>query len=323
MRSVHPPSGHEPGGGSTKTSSWVWILAALGAHTGWGAYPVLARYLQTVSHLPSMSLLTLGYLCVLPLLAVVVLPRMDRRFLRLRLLWLFAAIVVLRAITNLLASRYTLAIYVQLVTLMTPFVVALLSRALLREPIPPYTGRAITLSSVGALLMMSGNIGQAGVHLALTPTDSLGIALAFVSTFSLAVYMIIVRRTVLDDVPDQAILLVQVVTLLGTSALLSFLLGEDWSRWRIIGPTDWLVFGVFSLGVLLVANMSQIKALQHLSAPLVSSLLAWRLVSALLIAALLLGERLTSPWQGIGAVMVLVTITWYLWRLRGSHEEVL
>jgi drug/metabolite transporter (DMT)-like permease len=284
---------------------------------------VLARYLQTVSHLPSMSLLTLGYLFVLPVLVVVVLPRLDRSVLRLRLLWLFAAIVVLRGITNLLAARYTLAIYVQLVTLMTPFVVALLSRTLLREPIPPYTGRAVTLSSVGALLMMSGNVGRAGVQLALTPTDWIGIALASISTFSLAVYMIIVRRTVLDDVPGQAILFVQVVTLLGISALLSFLLGENWSHWRAIGPTDWLVFGAFSLGVLLGANMSQIKALQHLSAPLVSSLLAWRLVSALFVAALLLGERLTSPWQGLGAVMVLVTITWYLRRQRGEQEEVL
>jgi len=83
------------------------MLVALGAHTGWGAYPVFVRYLQTVSHLPSMSLLTAGYLLVLPVLAVVVLPRVDRSILRLRLLWLFAVIVVVRGITNLLAARYS------------------------------------------------------------------------------------------------------------------------------------------------------------------------------------------------------------------------
>jgi drug/metabolite transporter (DMT)-like permease len=279
---------------------------------------VLVRYLQTVSHLPSMSLLTLGYLLVLPVLAVVVLPHVDRRFLRLRVLWLFAVIVVLRGITNLLAARFTLAIYVQLITLMTPFLVALLNTIFLREPIPPYTGRAIMLSSVGALLMMSGNMGRTGMQLALTPSDWIGIALASISTFFLAMYMIVVRRTVLDDVPGQAVLFVQVVTLLGTSALLSFLLGEDWSRWRVIGPNDWLIFGTYSLGVLLGANTSQISALRHLGAPLVSSLLAWRLVSALLVAALLLGERLTSHWQVVGALIVLVTITWYLWRQRGE-----
>jgi drug/metabolite transporter (DMT)-like permease len=278
----------------------------------------LIRYLQTVSHLPSMSLLTLGYLLVLPVVAVTLLPRIDRRVLGLRVLWLFAVTTVLRAVTNMLAARFTLAIYVQLITLMTPFVVALLSRTLLREPIPPYTGRAITLSSVGALLMMSGKVGRAGMQLALTPTDWIGIALAFVSTFFLATYMIIVRRTVLDDVPSQAVLFVQVVTLLATSALLSFLLGEDWSRWRAIGPTDWLIFGVYSLGILLGASTSQINALRHLGAPLVSSLLAWRLVSALSVAALLLGERLTSPRQALGALIVLVTVTWYLWRQPGE-----
>jgi drug/metabolite transporter (DMT)-like permease len=301
-----------------ETSPWAWTLVALGAHTGWGAYPVLTRYLQTVSHLPSMSLLVLGYLLVLPVLVVVLLPRMDRRVLRSRVLWLFAVIVVLRAITNLLAARFTLAIYVQLITLMTPFIVALLSATFLREPIPPYTGRAIILSSVGALLMMSSNVGQAGVQLTLTPTDGLGIALASISAFFLAMYMIIVRRTIQHDVPGGAVFIVQAVTLVGITGLLSFLLREDWSHWRAIGPADWLVFGAFSLGALLGANMSQISALRHLGAPLVSSLMAWRLVSTLFVAALLLGERLTSNWQVVGALMVLVTITWYLWRQRGE-----
>ena len=41
-------------------NAWPWIFAALAAHTGWGAYPVFGRYLQTVTLLPSMSLLALG-----------------------------------------------------------------------------------------------------------------------------------------------------------------------------------------------------------------------------------------------------------------------
>ena len=34
-------------------SNWFWLAATLMAQTGWGAYPVMARYLQTVSDLPS------------------------------------------------------------------------------------------------------------------------------------------------------------------------------------------------------------------------------------------------------------------------------
>jgi drug/metabolite transporter (DMT)-like permease len=77
-----------------------------------------------------------------------------------------------------------------------------------------------------------------------------------------------------------------------------------------------LIFAAFSLGVLFGANTGQVGALQHLGAPMVSSLLAWRLVSALIFAALLLDERLTSLWQLLGALLVLITVTWYLHRQR-------
>jgi type VI protein secretion system component VasK len=51
-----------------------------------------------------------------------------------------------------------------------------------------------------------------------------------------------------------------------------------------------------------------------LGAPLVSSVMAWRLIATLALAAILLGERLDSWWQALGAVMVMITITGYLWR---------
>jgi len=162
--------------------------------------------------------------------------------------------------------------------------------------------------------MMSGDVGRAGLQLRLTRADVLGIALACVSTVVLALYMIVVRRTAQDDVSGEAVFVTQVVALASVTLLLSFLLSEDWDRWGVLGLADWLVFAVFSLGVLLGANVTQIGALRHLGAPLVSTLMAWRLVSALVIAALLLGERLTSPSQVFGAVIVLVTITWYLSR---------
>ena len=52
----------------------------------------------------------------------------------------------------------------------------------------------------------------------------------------------------------------------------------------------------------------QILALKHLSASSVSNLTPWRLVSALAGSALLLGERLTSAWQVLGALIVLVGV---------------
>lgn len=302
-------------------SSWAWILAALAAHTAWGAYPVLARYLQIVSHLPSMALLAAGSLTALAVLVVFVRPSLDWRIFRSRLMWLFVVVIITRAITNLLAARFTLAIYVQLITLMTPFLVALLSATLLRDRIPPYTGRAITIALVGAVLMMSGDISEPGTPLALGPSDWLGIGLAFASTFALALYMILIRRGVHHQIRGETMFLVQMLAIAAFSLPVSFLVGSDWTQFGRLSVGDWLIYALFSLGVLFGANMGQIGALRHLGAPMVSSLMAWRLVSALVVALLLLDERLTSVWQVLGALIVLVTISWYLWQQRRIAPE--
>lgn len=298
------------------TASWAWMGVALLAHTGWGLYPVLARYLQTVSDLPSMALLGLGNLIAVLIYAPFVVGRLNLRFLRSPVIWGFALVVVLRAITNLLAARFTLAIYVQLITLMTPLLVALLSAGLFREKLPPYTWPAIGLSILGSLLMMSGDIGGHGLALSLGGGDLLGIGMAFVSALCLSLYMILVPRTVKEAVPGEGVLLVQLVTLSVVTGTISLLIGEDLGRFAAIGPSDWLAFAAFVTLVLLGANLGQIAALRHLGAPLVSSTMAWRLLATLALAALLLGERLTSLWQVVGAAIVLVTITAYLRRQR-------
>jgi drug/metabolite transporter (DMT)-like permease len=291
------------------------MFVALLAHTGWGAYPVLARYLQTVSVLPSMALLGLGNLFALLIFAPFVWRRVDARFLRSPVIWGFALVVVLRAITNLLAARFTLAIYVQLITLMTPLLVALLSAGLFRERLPAFTLPAIALSIGGTVLMMSGDLGVT-TGVALTASDWLGIGMALASALCLAVYMILVPRTVKSAVPGETVLLVQLAGLTITTTIISVLIGEDWGRFTEIGASDWLVFAAFTLFVLLGANLGQIASLRHLGAPLVSSTMAWRLIATLALAALLLGERLQSLWQVLGAVIVLATITAYLWRQR-------
>lgn len=297
-----------------RAGQWPWITAALIAHTSWGAYPVLGRYLQTVSRIPSLSLLAMGNLGPLVFLLIFFRHKLSRDLFKSRLLWLFAVIVVARSITNMLAAKYTLSIYVQLITQTTPFLVVLLSATLFHEPIPRFTGWAIMLCLGGALLMMSGDIGQLGGGNG--RTDWLGLLLAMGSSLSLAFYMLVVRRTHEDkSVSSEGVLVVQMVAIVGFNGTVSLLVGEDWSRWLAIGSYDWLMFALLTVGVFLVANLGQIVALRHIGAPLVSSVIAWRLVSALVLASLVLGERLTSVWQGVGAAVVLVTITWYL-----SHQ---
>lgn len=294
---------------------WGWYAVALAAHTGWGIYPVLGRYLQTVSGLPSMSVLVLGGLPLTFWLCFVILPRHGWRIYATPVLWVFGAVTVLRSITNILSQRHTLAIYVQLIGLLTPFLVVLLNRVVLKERAPRFTLPALSLITLGALLMMS-NIDATGVTIALTQTDWIGITLALASSLFLALYMILVRRTAHTAASGSAVLAFQTVLIQLSAFGLSLLWGEEWGRWLTISAQDWGVFVVYSLFVVVVANGLQIAAIRHLGAPMVSSLMGWRLVATLSMGMLLLGERLTSFWQGAGMLLVLGAITWYLSRQR-------
>jgi drug/metabolite transporter (DMT)-like permease len=208
-----------------------------------------------------------------------------------------------------------------LIALLTPFIVVLLSRAFFHDRIPRYTFPAIAFSTLGALLMMSSSVSASGIQFAFTPLDWLGIGLALGSSISLAIYMIIVRRTASHNIPGDAVFIFQSVVIFFMALLISLLIGEDWGRWRAIGRSDWMVVLAYIVLVIFGANGLQIAALRHLGAPTVSTLMPWRLISALIVGYLLLGEQLRSVWQVAGALLVLVTITWYLWRQRPSQAR--
>jgi drug/metabolite transporter (DMT)-like permease len=298
-------------------AAWHWLLLALASQMGWGAYPVLLRYLQTVSNIPGLSLLAVGNLLVLLFVLAVRWRQIEWHIFRMPLLWLFGGLVVLRGVTNLLATRYTLAIYAQLIYLMTPFIVALLSRLVLREQLPRHTFKALSLCLFGALLMMMGDLGDVARETAVSRNDLLGIILAISSSIFLALYMIVTRRTAKHQASGESLIIVHLTSLFLFTAVASIIFGEDLQQWNQLQLKDWLAFGLFAFGVLLGANLAQIRSIQQLGAPLVSSMMASRLISTLLFAGLLLNERLSSGWQLLGGIIVFITLTWYL-RQRNS-----
>lgn len=296
-------------------SSWEWMWLALISHTAWGIYPVLARYLQKVSGLPSMALLTIANLASLLLIAVVVIRRGELRTLAALVIWGVAVLAMIRSVTNVVSTRYAPASYVQLANLLTPFLVVGLGAAVYREPIPPRTGIALGLSLIGALAMLSGSMSVGTLQFALQGSEWLGVGLAMVSSLSLALYMLAVRSTAQSRASAEATFAVQLIVITTSTAVLSGIFQEDWSHWLSIGSGDWAVFVAFTL-VVLGANMTQINAIRRLGAPLVSSLQAWRLVATLLGSGLILSEWLSTPIQLLGAVIVVSTVSWYLWSQR-------
>jgi drug/metabolite transporter (DMT)-like permease len=277
-------------------------------------YPVLGRYLQTVSGLPTFGILAFGNLIILVLIGPMLLKQTRRETLKQPIVWLFTVFVVLRALTNIAAPRYTLSIYVQLITQMTPFIVILLSTLVFREKLPRFTIPAITLSLIGAVLMVGTEFNA--VTNDPTRNDLLGVGLSVASALFLGTYMVLIRRTVKYQITGETLLLMQLLALVVVGSAVSALFGENWVVFTQISLKDWGLFLFFTFAVFLGANLGQIQSIRHLGAPFASSLMASRLVSALLFGALLLNERLESVWQVIGAGIVLVTITWYLWQQR-------
>jgi drug/metabolite transporter (DMT)-like permease len=289
---------------------------------GWGAYPVLLRYLQIVSQIPSLSLLAVGNLLVLVLVLAARWRHIEWRIFRLPLLWLFGGLVILRGVSNLLATRFTLAIFAQLIYLITPFIVALLSRLVLHERPPRHTFKALTLCLLGAILLMGSDLGEAVGETAVSRNDWLGISLALASSLFLALYMLVTRRTTRHNASGDSLLIIHLSCLSLFSGITSLVIGEDWQQWTLLQGKDWVVFGMFALGVLLGANLLQLRSIQELGAPLVSSMMATRLISALLFAGFLLNERISSGWQLLGAGLVFITLTWYLRQRETTSENI-
>jgi len=136
------------------------------------------------------------------------------------------------------------------------------------------------------------------------------------SVVMLSSYMVMVRRTVKHRIRAEALLFLQLLVIVVVCGGISVGIGEDWTRYGEIGAVDWIVFFVFTFVVFLGANLGQIQAIQHIGAPAVSTMLSTRLASALVFGAVLLNERLESVWQVLGAVIVLVTVTTYLYLQR-------
>lgn len=287
------------------------VIIAFASHTLWGAYPVLTKLLIGVFGLPSLVFLTSGQA-----ITSLTSAYLARRYLRWGLLLKPAMIALMlvaasRAVTNILSIEYTLAIYVQLLNLLAPFVVALLGSLVFAEEPPPHTIKAMLVATVGAALVIVGNPLRFSVSLG--PTDALGIVMALASVLALGLWTHISRlNTNRQGVEPVTTLVAQAAGVAIVSAVTSVIFGQDWGAWGQLSLRGWALFALIAASIQVGGNILQITALSRLRAAVFSSFTAWRLVVALAGGALLLNERLTSLWQIVGALVVIVTVTLYL-----------
>jgi drug/metabolite transporter (DMT)-like permease len=126
------------------------------------------------------------------------------------------------------------------------------------------------------------------------------------------------RKGTVNDAHPAVFHFQQALTLVTVHGTISLVSGEDWGAWRGQPAEVWVGFAVLVL-VLLVGAAFMIFSLSRVNATLVSTLISWRLVVALLVAWPLLGERLVTLWQAVGALLVMATVTAYV-AYQASHQ---
>ncbi len=295
---------------ANESAAFAGIGLGLLAHFIWGTYPVITKRL--LLDVPPLLLLGVGYALAL-LIGMLLWPRaFHSRPWHQRSWWLLLIVVMARAATNILAVRFTLAIYAQLIYLSTPFAVALLGKALFSEDVPPRTYPALLICTLGSLLMLGGGNSST---LRWTHNDWVGVSLAAVSTICLALYMLLTRfRQKSDGEASQHVFVHQAAALAVFGAAGALVGGEHMPALGQLSLSTWGLFAVFVGVNLLGGNLVQIAALARIPTARFSSLIGIRLVAALLLGALLLGEELHSWAQIVGAALVLGGVTWYVSR---------
>ena len=304
---------------------FVW-LGVMGQFI-WGSYPVAAK--RALADVPKFSLVFVATTAA-AIMGWWLIRRRDERSARdilrflvgQRALWGLSLFVVLRSVTNILAIDLTRATWVQLIYLLTPFMVAILGSLFFGERTPRYTYRALLLSSLGAVLVLVTDWDD--ILSGFTPRDVLGLGVALLSMLALATYFQMIRRSSRRQATSTMILFQQSLSQAVVLLFLTVSTGEDWSRWGHVSPAGWFFVLWVIVGVFIFGNLFQITAVSGASPALITSLMPLRLISAIALGWLILGERLTTPWQWLGALMVLVTVSGYLWlQSRDAFRSVL
>lgn len=295
-----------------KRKNNYWIILAILVHVVFGGGMAPLRYAQTVAGLPTLGTVAIGDLIAFAIMVGFTVPRVKKEFWRSKTLWLMVFIVVTRTVFWTLSGRYTQTYLAQMVNLLAPFFVVIFDRFVNKTKLPRFTLLAITISIVGGFLLIFGGLQNQPMVGLLTRSDWIGLGMALLATFGIAAYMVIVKYGQRIGLPFEAVFISQVGAVGVVVLILSLILGENWSAFLQVNWKSISVILFYAIVMEIGGKMGLIAVIGKLGAPLVSSMLAVRLVAAIFAGWLILGEKPESLLQWIGAGIVVITITWYL-----------
>jgi len=376
-----------------KWKAAVGWICCISVHILFGIHPIFSRYLQSQSpnKFPSMLLITSCHLAALViysprivyLLFVYVRNRLRERRLepkeeeaplpeqlstkerlkkfgkslkRFIPVTAFFISLVARSATNIMSSKFTSALFVQLFALATPFILALttvfiynrwfLGSSTSKESFGLKAWVSMIATVIGGLVIIIGSvvpkseveqpwyaffytysIQWSAFADNITGWDALGISLSLISSVCLVWYMLCLRYMKQEEhsgasisVTGESLFILQLCVLAFTF-LIPSLIVDDWTLWARLNTKDWLMFFGFTIFVYMLANHLNIFAISYLGASVVGSILALRLVSTIFFSIVILQESLKSIWQLLGSIIVLTSVSYFLYTEYRSEQE--
>jgi drug/metabolite transporter (DMT)-like permease len=181
-----------------------------------------------------------------------------------------------------------------------PAGVAAADVALGREQITRTRAVALTLSSVGVVLVLAGGMDtSAGV-----PVDLLGVMLGLAAAGSQVVFMVVSRHGYRAVPADAATLVILATSVVGGSVLALFVGQGDGliAPFRSLDP--WPVLLLAGIAAAGISSMLFLVAVRTIGGTRTGILMLWEPVVGVILAALWLGEAL-QPVQAVGGLLVL------------------
>ncbi len=284
----------------------MWL--ALAAHTGFGLYLVLVKYLSPRT--PILFALSISFGLTAAVAFFLARRELSWRNYKDVTVWVLSFVIVVRSASKLLALQYTLVAYVQLIDMIVPFLTPIAAWMLMRERIPPRTIPALLATSVGSFLVIT--VDPFNLHLPGGHSDLVGIGIALGSSIAMAFLVAYLRKMSTAQYSPLSVSFHQSLALCVAYGLMGLAGGERVSAFTSFSSSLWVIYILFTIFAVMGATISQVLAISKTKASFYSSLLSWRLIVAVGMGWLILGEHLRSLWQVAGIAIVVVALTLYL-----------
>ncbi|KAF0984323.1 hypothetical protein FDP41_007500 [Naegleria fowleri] len=258
----------------------------------------------------------------------------------------FCISLVTRSVTNIMSSKFTSAIFVQLFALTTPFILAFVTvfvynkwflRGHAKESFGLKAWISMILTVIGGVVIIIGSvvkksetpqpwyaffytyaINWSSFSEHITWWDLLGISMSLISSACLVWYMLCLRymkqeeKSNIVTVTGENLFILQILVM-GFIFLIPSVIVDDWTIWTKLSTKDWIMFFSFTIFVFMLANHLNIFAISTLGSSVVGSILALRLVSTIVFSILILQESLKSIWQLLGCLIVLTSVSYFMY----------